>query len=395
MTDPRLIESAPTAGKTGRPGPFHAAGIREQLIWPATVGVLTALAFVWGALTVAPASWSSLAAGAAVVVGVLFTTVVGAWAIGRWVAREVGRAADEVAGGLRFLAAGRPDPASLPPMLRAPIERAVQRSVAHARTHDAAHADADHAALGANVAARLDALIGALGHAVEAHGAAGDDDRRADAMARVAAAQRDLAALVQGLRQAAAPTVAPDAVIDAAALAVDVGVAVRAEVGDAALTVRHDDATAPVRLHRASFARALAGALRAAVADSAPAAASLHIVRMRRAAYEEEPVRRTGDSPRTIVPRMPQAVVREWVVATQPPAELLCVVIADATHALDPVDRARALDPFGVERRADPLGLALAELRRVVQASRGCIWLDDAREGGTAVHLLLPIAVEP
>ena len=395
MTDPRLIESAPTAGTAGRPGPFHAAGAREQLIWPATLGVLSTLLLVWAALAFAPPAWSSLAAGVAVVVGVVMTTVASAWAIGRWVTREVGRATDDVTGGLRFLAAGRPDPASLPTALRAPIERAVQRSVAHARTHDAAHADADHAALGVNVAARLETLVGALGSAVEAHRAATDDDRRADAMARVAAAQRDLAALVQGLRQAAAPTVAPDAIVDAAALAVAIGTALRTEIGDTALTVRHDEATAPVRLHGPSFTRALDGALRAAIADSAPAAASLHVVRMRRAAYEEEPVRRTGDSPRTIVPRMPQAVVREWVVATQPPAELLCVVIADATHALDPVDRARALDPFGVERRADPLGLALAELRRVVQASRGCIWLDDAREGGTAVHVLLPIAVEP
>ncbi|MCU0619730.1 MAG: hypothetical protein MUF40_07540 [Gemmatimonadaceae bacterium] len=395
MTDPRLIESAPPAGASGRSGPFHADGAREHLVWPATLGVLLTLLLAWVALVFVPAPWSRLAAGGAVVTGVLVITVGSARAARRWVEREARAVADQLPTTMHFVAPGRPDPASLPPLLRHPIERAVQRGVEHARVHDAAHADADHAALGENAAARLEQLVQSLGRAVEAYAVAHGDEERARAMTLVQQSQRALDALVGGLRRAAAPPAAADGVHDVAAHVAEVGRTLQTELGGAALSVRTDGATAPVRLHLTSFIRALDGAVRAAIADSAPASASLHVVRMRRAAYEEEPVRRTDDSPRTIVPRIPQGVVREWVAATQPPAELLCIVVADAAHALDPVDRARALDPFGVERRADPLGLALADLRRVVQASRGCIWLDDAREGGTAVHVLLPIAIAP
>jgi hypothetical protein len=43
-------------------------------------------------------------------------------------------------------------------------------------------------------------------------------------------------------------------------------------------------------------------------------------------------------------------------------------------------------------RPGDPLGVTLAAVRRTVTAARGTLWIAGAREGGSAVHLLLPLA---
>jgi len=134
--------------------------------------------------------------------------------------------------------------------------------------------------------------------------------------------------------------------------------------------------------------------LRLAQHASAPSATvTVHVSRIFRTSIEEAPVRRTGDSPLTIVPRASGDALRTWVLRAQPGAEVLSVIVSDAAKPLATDPGQRAFDPFAVARPGDPLGITLATIRRTVSAARGTIWLAGSREGGTAVHMLLPIAV--
>ena len=103
-------------------------------------------------------------------------------------------------------------------------------------------------------------------------------------------------------------------------------------------------------------------------------------------------MRRTGDSRLTIVPRASDDTLRTWVQRAQPGAELLSLVITDAGVTPAAADHQRAFDAFAIPRPGDPLGVALATIRRTVADAKGTIWIDGSREGGTAVHLLMPIA---
>ncbi len=121
-------------------------------------------------------------------------------------------------------------------------------------------------------------------------------------------------------------------------------------------------------------------------------AVTLHVSRVFRADIEETPVRRTGDSRLTIVPRASGDVLRTWVHRAQPPAEVLSIVITDAGPSPTGTDLDRAFDPFACARPGDPYGVILATVRRSATAANGTIWVDGAREGGMAIHLLLPVA---
>ena len=127
---------------------------------------------------------------------------------------------------------------------------------------------------------------------------------------------------------------------------------------------------------------------------SAPGATvTVHVSRIFRTSIEEAPVRRTGDSPLTIVPRAAADALRAWVLRAQPGAEVLSVIVTDAGTPIVNDREQRAFDPFAITRPGDPLGVTLATIRRTVSAARGTIWIAGSREGGTAVHMLLPIAV--
>ena len=120
-------------------------------------------------------------------------------------------------------------------------------------------------------------------------------------------------------------------------------------------------------------------------------AVTLHVSRLFRSNIEETPVRRTGDSRLTIVPRASGDALRAWVLRAQPSAEVLSIVITDAGAVATAHEQRHAFDAFALERPGDPLGVILATVRRTVLAARGTIWVDGSREGGTAIHLLLPI----
>ena len=130
----------------------------------------------------------------------------------------------------------------------------------------------------------------------------------------------------------------------------------------------------------------------ARAASPAGSAVTLHVSRVFRANIEETPVRRTGDSRLTIVPRASGDALREWVQRAQPGAEVLSIVITDAGAIPDADQQQRAFDAFASPRPGDALGTILPTIRRTVLAAKGTVWIDGSREGGTAVHLLLPIA---
>lgn len=129
----------------------------------------------------------------------------------------------------------------------------------------------------------------------------------------------------------------------------------------------------------------------ARASSAADGAVTLHVSRLFRSNIEETPVRRTGDSRLTIVPRASGDALRTWVQRAQPGAEVLSIVITDAGATPSVDEQQRALDAFAMPRPGDSLGVTFATIRRTVAAANGMMWIDGAREGGTAVHLLLPI----
>jgi len=118
----------------------------------------------------------------------------------------------------------------------------------------------------------------------------------------------------------------------------------------------------------------------------------VHVSRAFRSNLEDTPVRRTGDSRLTIVPRASADALRAWVQRAQPGAEVLSIVISDAGRTLSPDELRRAVDAFAVARPGDRLGVTLATIRRTIIDAGGLLWVDGAREGGTSVHVLLPFA---
>lgn len=190
------------------------------------------------------------------------------------------------------------------------------------------------------------------------------------------------------------------AAVPAASHAVDVVAEVRAVIAslpptrDAAeLNTIIDADRGMVLIDRARLHDHLLDLLRLARAASpADGAVTLHLSRIFRSSIEETPVRRTGDSRLTIVPRASGDALRTWVQRAQPGAELLSIVITDAGRTPSSDEHHRALDAFALARAGDPLGVSFATIRRTIAAANGTMWIDGSREGGTAVHLLLPIA---
>lgn len=114
--------------------------------------------------------------------------------------------------------------------------------------------------------------------------------------------------------------------------------------------------------------------------------------RVTRAALAESIIRREGDSPETIVARTPSPRVQHWVDTTQP-AEVLKIVVADSGPGIAEDDAERVFDPFFTTKApGQGTGLGLAIVARVVDDLRGTIWVQRAREGGAAFHVLLPLA---
>jgi signal transduction histidine kinase len=94
----------------------------------------------------------------------------------------------------------------------------------------------------------------------------------------------------------------------------------------------------------------------------------------------------TQQFPRPVHPRL--NAWRERVAADQPCAKF---VIADSGTGVDRENSERVFDPFFTTKDGEGSGLGLAIVQRVVEAHNGVVWVQKAREGGAAFHVVLPL----
>lgn len=88
--------------------------------------------------------------------------------------------------------------------------------------------------------------------------------------------------------------------------------------------------------------------------------------------------------------RDPSPRVRVWLDA-HATAEAVKIVVADSGPGIPPVDADRVFDPFFTTKApGQGTGLGLAIVLRIVDDCRGAVWVETAREGGAAFHILLP-----
>jgi two-component system NtrC family sensor kinase len=118
----------------------------------------------------------------------------------------------------------------------------------------------------------------------------------------------------------------------------------------------------------------------------------LYTERLPRSALQEAVARRSEDSPLKIVPRHSPPRVDDWMERVQPPADVVKVVVADSGPGVPDEDAERVFDPFySTKEPGKGTGLGLAIVARIVDNMRGTIWVERAREGGAAFHLLFPL----
>ena len=116
--------------------------------------------------------------------------------------------------------------------------------------------------------------------------------------------------------------------------------------------------------------------------------------RIPRAKVEQGIVRRTGDPPLTIKPRRDAPMVKRWLNRVRPPAEIVSIVVVDSGPGIPREDWDRVFEPFFTTKApGEGTGLGLAVVQNFVESLRGTIWVDRAREGGAAFHLLFPVAL--
>jgi two-component system, NtrC family, sensor kinase len=104
---------------------------------------------------------------------------------------------------------------------------------------------------------------------------------------------------------------------------------------------------------------------------------------------------RAGDAPGSTVPHMPSPRVHRWLQLENRPEEVVKIIIADSGPGVPPEDSERIFDPFFTTREPGKgTGLGLAIVLRIVENFQGIVWVQKAREGGAAFHLLFPLAPE-
>jgi signal transduction histidine kinase len=98
----------------------------------------------------------------------------------------------------------------------------------------------------------------------------------------------------------------------------------------------------------------------------------------------------------TIRPRRAIARVSDWLDRVRPPAEVVTVIVADAGRGIAEEDRERIFEPFYTTKApGHGTGLGLAIAASIVDSLQGAIWVERAREGGAAFHMIFPVAVPP
>jgi two-component system, NtrC family, sensor kinase len=160
-----------------------------------------------------------------------------------------------------------------------------------------------------------------------------------------------------------------------------------------ALSLTLDEQVPMVRGERHELEQMLVNLLLNA-ADAMERVGSLAVVtyRVDPGELESSVVRREGDPPQAWVPRKLTPRVQHWLETTRPSA-ILKIVVADSGPGIADEDAERIFDPFFTTKQpGQGTGLGLAIVARVVDDLRGTIWVERAREGGAAFHVLLPMA---
>jgi signal transduction histidine kinase len=102
--------------------------------------------------------------------------------------------------------------------------------------------------------------------------------------------------------------------------------------------------------------------------------------------------RRVDDPLGEQVHRRPNPRVQAWLGAAPRPEELMKVIVADSGPGISPEDADRIFDPFYTTKEPGKgTGLGLAIVARTVENLGGTIWVDRARGGGAAFHMLFPL----
>ena len=114
--------------------------------------------------------------------------------------------------------------------------------------------------------------------------------------------------------------------------------------------------------------------------------------RLARAELEKQG-RRRGESAGAAPQREPSPRVRLWLDSAHRPNAALKVVVADSGPGIPSADVERVFDPFFTTKEPGKgTGLGLAIVLRIVDNAGGTIWVEHAREGGAAFHMLFPLA---
>jgi signal transduction histidine kinase len=103
--------------------------------------------------------------------------------------------------------------------------------------------------------------------------------------------------------------------------------------------------------------------------------------------------RRSSDSRFTLVPHPPAPRVPHWRGSERRSSWVVKVVVADSGPGVAAEHAEHIFDPFFTTKEPGKgTGLGLAIVARVVENRDGIVWVDRAREGGAAFHLLFPLA---
>jgi two-component system, NtrC family, sensor kinase len=105
---------------------------------------------------------------------------------------------------------------------------------------------------------------------------------------------------------------------------------------------------------------------------------------------------RAGDAPGATTRHLPSPRVMRWLQSDHRPQEVVKVVVADSGPGVPAEDAERIFDPFFTTREPGKgTGLGLAIVLRIVENFQGIVWVQSAREGGAAFHVLFPLAPSP
>lgn len=132
--------------------------------------------------------------------------------------------------------------------------------------------------------------------------------------------------------------------------------------------------------------------LNAAEACEETGAVSVSTTTMPLETLEHGPPRRVGDPPLTEMHRQPHPRLRRWLDAGHRPGDVVKLVIADSGRGVAAADEERVFEPFVQGPGSAGPGLGLAVVARIAAHAGGLAWVQHAREGGAAFHVVLPVA---